>query len=120
MKRPMMTRAAQEALAFWLNVYNLLCLHGHIKFASQYARAKEKERLEAYRELKYRIAGEELSLADIEQGILRAPLLERAGHKPYFKPKDPRAQLALRLPEPKVCTCICTARDLRIVCVCVC
>lgn len=82
-----------EARAFWLNLYNALTLH------ALHAAGIEKtvlERAGFFNSFAYRVSGLDLSLNDIEHGVLRgnrAALLSRAP----FATDDPRAKLVLPL-----------------------
>lgn len=79
-----------EQLCFWINAYNLLSLHAHIKLMYLYTSAKEKNDL--FRDVKYNISGEEFSACDILHNVLRAHLTPPSHVKvARFKPKDPRA-----------------------------
>ena len=85
--------AESEARAFWLNLYNALTLH-----ALHAAGIKETvlERAGFFSRFAYRVSGFDLSLNEIEHGVLRgnrAALLSRAP----FGSGDPRAKLVLPL-----------------------
>jgi Protein of unknown function, DUF547 len=85
-----------EARAFWINLYNLLTLHGVIQ-----ARIRQTV-LEVpgfTKRFTYRVSDFDFSLDDIEHGVLRGnrTLLGR----PHFPSDDPRSQFALPL-DPRV------------------
>lgn len=83
----------EERISFFVNCYNLLCLHGYV---SRGPPNNWLRRWVFFRALSYRIAGLDMTLDDIEHGILR-------GNKrtPMFKfwqqlrPSDPKCQHVL-------------------------
>lgn len=84
------------ARAFWINLYNLLTLHGVFR-----ARVRETV-LEVpgfTRRFAYRVSDFDFSLDDIEHGVLRE---NRAlNGRAHFPPDDPRTQFTMPL-EPRV------------------
>lgn len=82
-----------ESLAVFVNLYNTLCLHGYVVHGPP---SNFYRRLIFFRSLSYRIAGLDMTLDDIEHGILR-------GNKrpPVFmfmqqlRPSDPKCQYVL-------------------------
>jgi len=96
----------KERLAFWLNVYNLLCLHGHIKFLPT-TQSKEKDRrFHVYKGAIYQIGTEQYNLLDIEHAVLRSfserPIAGYPLPHPKFKNKDLRSNAALTKPEVRI------------------
>ena len=90
-------RAAR--LAFWINVYNALVLHGIVALG---IRRSVHEVPWFFMRVSYRIDGFRLSLDDIEHGVLRA---NRRRPFPPFRPfgrLDPRGALALGAVDPRV------------------
>ena len=82
-----------EARAFWLNLYNALTLHA---LHTAGVRETVLERAGFFSRFAYRVSGLDLSLNDIEHGVLRGnrdALLSRAP----FGSDDPRAKLILPL-----------------------
>lgn len=57
-----------ERLAFFINIYNALCLHGHVVFG---APTNFLKRISFFRGMAYRLGGLDYTLDDIEHGILR-------------------------------------------------
>lgn len=89
-----------ERLAFFVNCYNMLCLHAHVVHGHPTNFIKRRT---FFNNLRYRISGLDMSLDDIEHGILR-------GNKtapPLF------AWLQLRPTNPK-CQHMLSTRDGRI------
>jgi hypothetical protein len=92
----------EEALAFWLNVFHILTLHSHVK---GYRVSSWGKRREFFRALRYRIAGQELSLHDVQHGVLRG---NRAPGGWFSRPpfgsatSDRRTRLSLNEPDPRI------------------
>lgn len=59
---------SKEKLAFFINVYNMLVIHGHVVFGIP---SSSMERHKFYNGAKYQIGGQLYSLNEIEHGILR-------------------------------------------------
>jgi hypothetical protein len=99
----------QEKLAFWINLYNTMVIHGVIDWD---IRESVKERNGFFTRLKYAIGGYLFSLGDIEHGILRGN-----SRPPYrvFRPfgrKDPRFPFAVTPPDPRIhFTLVCGSRS---------
>ena len=85
-----------ERLALWLNVYNLLCMHGYVEYADRCrARVDILVVLRLHRRFKYNIGGQTLSALQIEHAVLRngAPRPDFVGTRlviPKFSAADPR------------------------------
>ncbi|CDF33789.1 unnamed protein product [Chondrus crispus] len=90
----------EERIAFFVNCYNLLCLHGYVSHGPP---TNFVRRYMFFRGLSYRIAGLDMTLDDIEHGILR-------GNK---KPPMIKWMQQLRPSDPK-CQHVITKRDGRI------
>eukprot|EP00178_Gracilaria_changii_P025326 TRINITY_DN78090_c0_g1_i1.p1 TRINITY_DN78090_c0_g1~~TRINITY_DN78090_c0_g1_i1.p1 ORF type:complete len:641 (-),score=101.58 TRINITY_DN78090_c0_g1_i1:603-2525(-) len=82
-----------ERLAFFVNVYNALCLHAHVVHGHPNSVFR---RYVFFRALSYRVAGLDMSLDDIEHGILRGnkkpPMLKFIQQ---LRPSDPKCQHVL-------------------------
>ncbi|KAI0560195.1 DEP domain containing protein [Gracilaria domingensis] len=82
-----------ERLAFFVNVYNALCLHAHVVHGHPNSVFR---RYVFFRVLSYRVAGLDMSLDDIEHGILRGnkkpPMLKFIQQ---LRPSDPKCQHVL-------------------------
>ena len=89
----------QARLAFWINVYNALVLHGIVGLE---IRRSVHEVPLFFMRVSYRIDGFRLSLDDIEHSVLRA---NRRRPFPPFRPfgrLDPRGALALDAVDPRI------------------
>jgi hypothetical protein len=76
-----------ERTAFWVNLYNVLALHGVV------ARGVKRSVMEFpdfFATVSYCVAGIDCSLDDIENGILRRNAVAPAAKKPPFSADDPR------------------------------
>lgn len=78
----------EERLAFFVNCYNLLCLHGYVAHGPP---NNWLRRYVFFRALSYRIAGLDMTLDDIEHGILRGnkrpPMIKFVQQ---LRPSDPK------------------------------
>lgn len=90
-------RAAR--LAFWINVYNALALHGIVALG---IRRSVHEVVLFFARVSYRIGGFLLSLDDIEHGILRGNRRRPFPPFPPFRRLDPRGVLALAPVDPRI------------------
>jgi hypothetical protein len=83
----------EERIAFFVNVYNALCLHCYVARGPP---TSVFRRWVFFRMLSYRIAGLDMSLDDIEHGILRgnkrAPMIKIIQQ---LRPSDPKCQHVL-------------------------
>ena len=89
----------EEKLAFFINVYNALVIHGRIVFGYPVGAYKIYR---FFNDVKYIIGGHEYSCDDIENGVLRA---NRKGVGQVFKPfgkHDPRINVSLAQNEPLI------------------
>ncbi|GAP12136.1 hypothetical protein BECAL_03338 [Bellilinea caldifistulae] len=101
-----------QQMSFWINIYNVLVLHGVIALGVQRSVSERWAGLTFFRQAAYRIGGQRLSLDDIEHGILRVnrghPLLPGA----QFADGDPRLDWVLpRLDERIHFTLNCASRS---------
>lgn len=78
-------------LPFWLNVYNALGLHA---VAAQGGSAPARLDKDFFTDSKYRIAGHEFSLDDIEHGLIRINAPRFRGMRGQMPARDPRLALA--------------------------
>lgn len=82
-----------ERIAFFINVYNALCLHAHV---TQGAPTTILRRWTFFRVVSYRVAGLDMTLDDIEHGILRGnkrpPMIK---FLQQLRPSDPKCQHVL-------------------------
>lgn len=79
-----------ERIAFFVNIYNLLCLHAYVVYGTPNSVLR---RYTFFRGLSYRVAGLDLTLDDIEHGILRGnkrpPMIK---FLQQLRPSDPKCQ----------------------------
>ncbi|WAR22899.1 DPTOR-like protein [Mya arenaria] len=88
-----------EKLAFFINVYNALVIHANVTMGPP---VNLWQRYKFFNTVKYIIGGQQYSLQDIENGVLRA---NRRGMGMILKPfgsSDPRLKVALSEPEPLI------------------
>lgn len=82
-----------ERIAFFVNVYNALCLHAHVVHGPPNSMLR---RYTFFRALSYRVGGLDLTLDDIEHGILRGnkrpPMIK---FLQQLRPSDPKCRLVI-------------------------
>jgi len=89
----------EEQLAFWVNIYNTLVIHGVIALK---IRESVKEDPHFFTRINYEIGGMAFCPDDIEHGILRG------NHRPVhgifhpFSGSDPRASHVISPPDPRI------------------
>jgi uncharacterized protein DUF547 len=91
--------ARGERLAFWINVYNALVLHGIVRLG---VRTSVRRAWNFFGRVSYRVGGLVFSLDDVEHGLLRD---NRRRPWPPLRPfgaGDPRRALAVSPPDPRV------------------
>jgi len=99
----------QEKLAFWINLYNTMVIHGVIDWD---IRESVKERNGFFRHLKYDIGGHLFSLNDIEHGILRGNTRPPYGLFRPFGSGDPRLPFIVSAGDPRIhFTLVCGSRS---------
>jgi hypothetical protein len=99
----------QEKLAFWINLYNTMVIHGVIDWD---IRESVKEKRGFFTCLKYDIGGHLFSLSDIEHGILRDNSRPPYGIFRPFRRGDPRLTFAVTPMDPRVhFTLVCGSRS---------
>jgi len=99
----------RERIAFFINIYNALIVHGTIV---REVPDNLLKRLSFFSSLKYNIGGHDFSADDVEHGVLRgnkpspASLFAILGKPqwagPIFKQGDPRAQQAVSPLDPRI------------------
>ncbi|XP_038657638.1 uncharacterized protein zgc:152951 isoform X5 [Scyliorhinus canicula] len=89
----------KQKLAFFINVYNALVIHGNIK---QGAPKNMWQRYKFFNSVSYVIGGEIFTLQDIENGILRGNRKGIAQISKPFSKNDPRLKVALETVEPLI------------------
>ena len=88
-----------ECKAFWINVYNVLLIHGVVAYK---ARTSLWNIRAAFERIAYIIGGFRYSLDDIEHGILRDNKAHFLIGGSRFSRSDPRRQYALRAVDPRI------------------
>ncbi|XP_051870440.1 uncharacterized protein LOC127569679 [Pristis pectinata] len=89
----------KEKLAFFINLYNALVIHGNIKKRPP---KNAWQRHKFFNSISYEIGGKVFSLNDIQNGVLRG---NRKGPAQIMKPfsnRDPRLKAALEEVEPLI------------------
>jgi hypothetical protein len=86
-------------LAFWINVYNALVLHGIVALG---VRRTVREVWNFFGRVSYRVGAVTLSADDIEHGVLRGNRRRVFPPLRSFGPRDPRRALALDPVDPRV------------------
>ena len=99
----------QEKLAFWINLYNTMVIHGVIDWN---IRESVKEKNGFFTRLKYDIGGYLFSLNDIEHGKLRDNSRPPYGLFKPFRRGDPRLPFTVTPMEPRIhFTLVCGSRS---------
>jgi hypothetical protein len=91
------TRA--ERLAFWINVYNALALHGVVRLR---LRRSVWQVWNFFGRVSYRVGDHVLSLDEIEHGVLRGNRRRLPPPWPPFGRRDPRRRLAVAPIDPRI------------------
>ncbi|KAK1788849.1 hypothetical protein P4O66_014847 [Electrophorus voltai] len=95
----LLSLSREEKLAFFINVYNALVIHGNLRLSFP---KTMWQRYRFFNYVSYLIGGEVFTLQDIENGVLRG---NRKGVTQLLKPfsnNDPRLQVALPEVEPLI------------------
>ncbi|ROL54903.1 Glutaredoxin-2 [Anabarilius grahami] len=95
----LLSLSREEKLAFFINVYNALVIHGNLRLGFP---KNIWQRYRFFNYVSYLIGGEVFTLQDIENGVLRG---NRKGVAQILKPfsrNDPRLQVALPEVEPLI------------------
>lgn len=94
------TLTRDEALAFYINVYNALVIHAHVTLGKP---TSLWGRLRFFDKVAYNIGGMHLSLNDIEQGILRGNRVGPGEWRKRFRSNsDPRMRLVMDPMDPRI------------------
>jgi GH15 family glucan-1,4-alpha-glucosidase len=92
-------RSDAERIAFWVNVYNAIVIHGVIELG---IRDSMREVPWFFRGIEYRVGEHTFTPNDIEHGILRGNRRGPFRLRRPFRPGDRRRQLAVRAPDPRI------------------
>jgi Protein of unknown function, DUF547 len=96
-----------DRLAFWLNVFNALALHGIVRLG---VRTSVLRVWNFFGRVSYRVGGLAFSLDDIEHGLLRGNRRRKVPPLRPFGSRDPRLALAVTPPDPRYhCAITCGA-----------
>ena len=100
---PASLSSREQALTFWMNLYNLLILDAVLTFrVSKSVVGLTRGFLRFFEKAAYRIGGQRFSANDIENGILRNNQGHPVGNGWQFMDSDPRLQLVVTPMEPRV------------------
>ncbi|XP_043226984.1 uncharacterized protein LOC122384072 isoform X1 [Amphibalanus amphitrite] len=89
----------EEKLAFFINVYNALVVHGNIATGHP---TNVWQRWKFFNNTAYVLGGSPFTLQDIENGVLRANKKGVGALSPQFSKADPRRRLSLERAEPRI------------------
>nr|XP_061827745.1 uncharacterized protein zgc:152951 isoform X2 [Nerophis lumbriciformis] len=95
----LLSLSREEKLAFFINVYNALVIHGYLRLG---APTNMWQRYRFFNYVSYLIGGEVFTLQDIENGVLRGNRKGVAQLRRPFSKTDPRLQVALPDAEPLI------------------
>ncbi|KAL5703870.1 hypothetical protein ACHQM5_022366 [Ranunculus cassubicifolius] len=95
----MQDMSREEKLAFFLNLYNMMAIHGILMWGYPVGAL---ERRKMFGDFKYVIGGYTYSLSAIENGILRCNQRPPYNILKPFSAQDPRTKIALPYPEPLI------------------
>lgn len=98
-----------EAKAFWINLYNVLCIHGVVHTG---VRQSVMERPGFFQSIAYRVGAFVLTPDDIEHGVLRGNGAHPGTGARAFAPNDGRHALSMPTVDPRIhAALVCTARS---------
>ena len=98
-----------QQIAFWINLYNALILHGVIHYEIRSSMLRD---LGFFRRVAYDVGGMRFSADDIEHGVLRGNRRHPYLPFPQFAKDDPRLMLSIEDPDPRVhFALVCGARS---------
>lgn len=89
----------EEQLAFWINIYNTLVIHGVIVLG---IRESVKEDVHFFTRIRYAIGGLTFSPDEIEHGILRGNHRPPHGLFHLFAGGDPKLECVVDPPDPRI------------------
>lgn len=88
-----------ERVAFWLNAYNVLSVHGVVALR---LRRSALELPSFFSRVAYRVGEHVFSLDDISNGVLRVVARRPASGRPQFRSGDPRIAYCPRAVDPRI------------------
>ncbi len=89
----------EERRAFWINIYNVLLIHGVLAYRESRSLLKIRG---AFERIAYVIGGRRYSLDDIEHGVLRGNRAHFLIPGARFSRRDPRRQHTLAQVDPRI------------------
>lgn len=92
-------KSREERLAFWINLYNALVIHG---VTALEIRESVREEPRFFRAVAYRVGSLTFTPDDIEHGILRGNRHPPHGILRPFSRSDPRFSLVVEPPDPRI------------------
>ena len=92
-------KSREERLAFWINLYNVIVIHGVIKLG---IRDSVKEVRNFFRRVQYQIDDMFFTPDDIEHGILRGNRRPTNSLFKVFQGNDPRLKFAIKPIDPRI------------------
>jgi hypothetical protein len=96
---PTMLESDAERVAFWLNVYNVLAIHGVL--ALELIKSVMEDPT-FFGSVAYRVGAHDYTLDEIENGVLRHNAPHPVSHKPLFDPSDPRLACCPSKVDPRI------------------
>ena len=96
---PRLLATDDERKAFWINIYNVLLIHGVVAYGAKTSLWNIRG---AFERIAYVIGGRRYSLDDIEHGILRGNRAHFLIPGPRFSRRDPRRPFALEQVDPRI------------------
>ena len=98
-----------QQVAFWINLYNALILHGVIHYNVSGSMLRD---VGFFRRVAYDVGGMRFSADDIEHGVLRGNRRHPYLPFPQFAKDDPRLMMSIEDPDPRVhFALVCGARS---------
>lgn len=98
-----------QQIAFWINLYNALILHGVIHYDVTGSMLSD---LGFFRRVAYDVGGMRFSADDIEHGVLRGNRRHPYLPFPQFAKDDPRLMMSIEDPDPRIhFALVCGARS---------
>jgi hypothetical protein len=102
-------RERNQKLAFWINIYNTVVIHGVIELGLE---KSVKELPAFFNRVTYEIGGFRFSLNEMEHGILRGNRRHPYGLLKPFLRKDPRMKFTITPLDPRIhFALVCGARS---------
>ena len=96
---PDMLKTPEEKIAFWLNLYNVIVIHGVVEWN---IKDSVKEAPRFFRRIRYVVGGNEYTPDDMEHGLLRGNPKPPHALFRVFGRNDPRLQYSLEKEDPRI------------------